>query len=98
QPRTGKPLWNYPFGRWGMNVSPLVTDDGSVYTSHNVENTFGNSMGSVVALDGTMKGDISGKELWREVGVMAGLSSPVMPTDRLYVVDDGAALYVFDAK
>jgi hypothetical protein len=51
-----------------------------------------------VALDGTMKGDLSNKEAWRDVGVMAGLSSPVMLNDRLYVVDDGAALYVYDAK
>ena len=98
QPRTGKPLWNYPFGRWGMNVSPLVTGDGRVFTSHAVENTFGNSMGSVVAIDGKMKGDLSGKEIWRQVGIMAGLSSPVMLDDRLYVVDDTAVLYVFDPK
>ena len=25
QPRTGKVVWNFPFGRAGMNVSPLVT-------------------------------------------------------------------------
>jgi outer membrane protein assembly factor BamB len=98
QPRTGKPIWNYPFGRWGMNVSPLVTREGSVFTSHAVENTFGNSMGSVLALDAKMKGDLSGKELWREVGVMAGNSSPVMLNDRLYIVDNTAALFVFDPK
>jgi outer membrane protein assembly factor BamB len=69
-----------------------------VYTSHAVENTFGNSMGSVVALDGAMKGDLSGKEIWRKVGVMAGNSSPVMLKDRLYVVDDTAVVYVLDAK
>ena len=36
----------------GINVSPLVTPDGRVFMSHSEENTFGNTMGAVVALDG----------------------------------------------
>ena len=42
-----------------------MTDDGQVYVSHSEENVVGNTMGSVVALDGTMSGDLSGKELWQ---------------------------------
>ena len=30
--------------------------------------------------------------------VMAGKSSPVLIDDRLYVIDDGAKLFVFDAE
>jgi outer membrane protein assembly factor BamB len=98
QPRTGKPIWNFIFGRWGINVSPLVMSDGRVFTSHAGENTFGNTMGSVIALDGKMKGDLAGKDLWRDIEIRAGNSSPVMLGDRLYVVDDNAMLTVYDPK
>lgn len=98
QPRTGKVIWSYPFGRAGINISPLVASDGRVYTSHGVENSVGTSMGSVVALDGTKTGDQTGKELWRKYEIMAGFSSPVMLNDRVYAIDDSAKLTVFDAK
>ena len=98
QPRTGKPIWHYPLSRAGINVSPLVTPDGSVYAGHSEENTIGSTMGSVVALDGTKSGDLSGTELWRKFEVMAGKSSPILVDGRLYVVDDRAKLYVYDAE
>jgi outer membrane protein assembly factor BamB len=98
QPRTGQPIWHLIFSRAGANISPLVTADGKVYVGHAKENTVGTSMGTVAALDGTMTGDLKGKELWRKDGVMAGLSSPLLIGDRLYQLDDGAKLYIFDAK
>jgi outer membrane protein assembly factor BamB len=98
QPRTGKPLWHYPMSGSGMNVSPLVTPDGRVYVGHSEENKVGNSMGAVVALDGRKSGDLSGTELWEELQVMAGKSSPVILGDRVYFVDDRAKLYIYDAK
>ena len=97
QPRTGKPLWHYPMSRGGINVSPLVTADGRVYVSHSEENLVGNSMGSVVALDGQKSGDLTGSELWQNLQVGAGKSSPLLIDGRLYVVDDGAKLYIYDA-
>jgi outer membrane protein assembly factor BamB len=98
QPRTGKPVWNFPFGRAGINISPLVEPNGRVYASQDCENTFGTGRGSVVALDGTKSGNLTGKELWQKLEIMAGFSSPVMLDGRLYVVDDSAKLYVFDPK
>ena len=98
QPRTGKAIWSYPFGRAGINISPLVTSDGHVYASQDCENTFGTGRGSVVALDGTESGDLTGKELWRKLEIMAGFSSPVMLDERLYVADNSARLFVFDPK
>ncbi|MCC7476052.1 MAG: PQQ-binding-like beta-propeller repeat protein [Pirellulales bacterium] len=98
QPRTGKVVWNFPFGRAGINVSPLVAPDGKVYTTQGVENTVGNTMGGVVALDGTMAGNLAGKELWRHFEVLGGTASPVMLDGRVYVLDDTARLFVFDAK
>lgn len=98
QPRTGKHLWHLPLSRMGISTSPLVTPDGTVYISHSEENTFGNTMGAVVALDGKQSGDLTGKELWRQFEIMAGKSSPILVDDRLYVVDDRAKIYSFDAK
>ena len=97
QPRTGKRIWHFPFSRMGINVSPLVDDRGRVFASHSEENTFGNTMGSVVCLDGTKTGDLTGTEIWRHLEVMAGKSSPIMIGNRLYVIDDRAKLYVYDA-
>jgi outer membrane protein assembly factor BamB len=98
QPRTGKLIWNLPLSRMGISISPLVTPDGRVFVSHSEENEFGNTMGTVVAIDGKQTGNLSGKEIWRQFEVMAGKSSPIMVDDRLYVVDDRAKLYVYDAK
>lgn len=98
QPRTGEPIWHFPFTRRsGLSVSPLVTPDGRVFMSHSAENTFGTSMGSVVALDGTKSGDLTDTEIWRQFQIMAGKSSPILVDERLYVIDDGAKLFVFDA-
>lgn len=98
QPRTGKTLWHFPFSRAGISVSPTVDDRGRVYASHSEENTVGSTMGSVVCLDGSMSGDLTGKEIWQQFEVMAGKSSPLLVDDRLYIVDDRAKLFVFDAN
>jgi outer membrane protein assembly factor BamB len=98
QPRTGVPIWQFELSRAGVSVSPLVAPDGRVYMSHSEENTFGNTMGAVVALDGTKVGQASDREIWRKFQLMAGKSSPILIGDRLYVVDDRAKLFVFDAK
>jgi len=95
QPRTGERIWHYPFSRRGVNVSPLVVGD-TVYASHSEENIVGNTMGSVVALDGTMQGNLAGKEKWRAFEVMAGKASPVMVDGKLWVVDDRSKLWIFD--
>lgn len=98
QPRTGRPIWHYPFSRAGINVSPLVDADGRVYVSHSEENMFGNSMGAVTALDGTKSGDLTETELWSHLQIMAGKASPVLFDGRLYVVDDRAKMFIYDAK
>ena len=95
QPRTGEPIWHYPFSRRGVNISPLVVGD-TVYASHSEENIVGNTMGGLVALDGTMKGDLTGKALWQQHEVMSGKSSPLMIDGRLWTIDDRAKLRIFD--
>jgi hypothetical protein len=98
QPRTGKPIWHYPLSRAGINVSPLVATDGTVFMSHSEENMFGNTQGAVVALDGTKSGDLTGTELWQHLQVMAGKASPVLYDGRLYVVDDRAKMFIYNAR
>ncbi len=97
QPRTGERIWHYPFSRRGVNASPLIVGD-TVYASHSEENILGNTMGSVVALDGTMKGDLTGKEKWQVFELMVGKASPVMVDGRLWVIDDRAKLNILDPE
>ncbi|MEN0110414.1 MAG: PQQ-binding-like beta-propeller repeat protein, partial [Planctomycetota bacterium] len=101
QAGTGKLLWKHQLSRRGLNVSPVVDDQGRVFTSHSEENPVGNAMGALVALDGTRVGDggptdLSDSPLWKNYQVMAGKSSPLVIGDRLYVVNDSGKLLVFD--
>jgi outer membrane protein assembly factor BamB len=95
QPRTGKPLWNLPLSRRSINSSPLVVGT-TVYAGHSEENLVGSTQGAVVALDATMRGDLTGKEKWLKYTLMAGKSSPVMVEDKLWIVTDGAKLQILD--
>ncbi len=98
QPRTGVPIWEFAFSRRGLNVSPLVVND-VVYTGHSEENTDGRTMGSLVAIDGDSKGNITTQGLiWQLKEVMVGKSSPFIVNNRLYAIDDKAGLWIFDPK
>jgi outer membrane protein assembly factor BamB len=95
QPRTGTPLWNFPLSRRSINASPLVVGT-TVYCGHSEENLVGSTMGSLAALDATLRGDLIGKEKWNAYTLMAGRSSPVLVGDKLWVVTDGAKLQIVD--
>lgn len=98
QPRTGLANWHYEFSRRGINTPPVV-DDQMVYASHSEENNIGTTMGGLVALDGSLSGDISKNGAkWRVFELMAGRSAPLVIGDRLYVIDDRAKLHVLDKK
>lgn len=106
QPGTGKMLWKYPLSRRGLNVSPVVDENGRVFTGHSEENTVGNAMGAVVALDGTKVGENGpldlenadvGGVLWKEFQQMVGKSSPLYVDGRVYAVTDTAKLLVLKA-
>ena len=96
QATTGLPIWHYPLSRRGLNVSPLVTPEGKVLTGQSEENIVGSTMGAMVAIDGNLQGDLSGNQLWKNYGIMAGKSSPLVIDGRVYMIDDRAKLYVFD--
>jgi outer membrane protein assembly factor BamB len=100
QPRTGVPLWQYRLSMRGLNVSPLVAD-GKVYMGQSEENREGNSMGALVAIDGTAakKGEdiTESGELWREKEIMVGRAGMLLLDGKLYSVDDSGNFYVNDA-
>jgi len=96
QPRTGKAVWNFKLSRRGLNVAPLVAGD-MVYISQAEENLDNTSMGSATAFKGVGTGDITAANvLWQKKGVMDGRSMPVILGDRIYFIDDGAKVFVFD--
>jgi outer membrane protein assembly factor BamB len=98
QPRTGKAVWNFKLSRRGLNVAPLV-EDGTVWISQAEENLDNTSMGSATAFKAAGSGDITATNvIWQRKGVMDGRSMPVLLGDRVYFVDDGAKVFVFDKR
>lgn len=103
-PRTGKVLWSHPISRRGINTSPAISRDGTVYIGHSEENPEGTAMGAVVAIDAVaaLSGSQSA-ERWRAVEVMNGKSSPLLIEDdklgsRIYAVEDSGRLRILDAE
>lgn len=98
QPRTGKQIWKYDFSRRGINITPVVEGD-TVYMCHSEENYVNTTMGAIAAIRGDRTGDITKDgALWRVFDRTVGKSSPLLVHGRLYVIDDGATMFILDAK
>lgn len=98
QPRTGKIIWRYQLSRRGINTSPIAVD-GVVYIGQSEENIDDNTMGTIVAIDGTKTGEITQTgTIWKAKEIMIGKSSPIYLDGRIYAADDSSNLFVFDAK
>lgn len=98
QPRTGRIIWKYRLSIRGINNTPLI-DGNTVYVAHAEENPGDTSMGALVAIPGDRTGEIAHDQLlWRDKQILTGRSSPLLMDGRLYWIDDGAGLYVLDAK
>jgi outer membrane protein assembly factor BamB len=98
QPRTGKIIWRYQLSRRGINTSPIAVD-GVVYIGQSEENIDDNTMGTLVAIDGTKTGDITQSgTIWKIKEAMIGKSSPIYVNGRVYAADDSSNFFVFDAK
>jgi len=96
--RTGEKVWEFKLAKRGLNTS-VVCDGKYAYISHSEENLDTTVMGRVVCIDASMTGDITEKgEVWRYDGCQAGYASPALANGRLYVVDNSAHLFCFDAK
>ncbi len=100
QPRTGKVIWKYQASPRGINTTPTIDDEGIVYCGHAEKNESNRTvLGAMFAIDGKMQGDIpEEKLLWRVPALTINPCAPVKIDDRLYVVDDGGKMYVFNAK
>jgi hypothetical protein len=96
QPRTGKPVWQFRLSRRGINASPLV-DGERIYASQAEENLDNTSMGCATAFTAGGSGDITATHLaWQHKGITDGRSMPVVLGDRVYFIEDGAKVNVFD--
>ncbi len=100
QPRTGKILWNYDASVHGINMTPTVVGN-TVFGGHSEENVSDPTvMGAAFALDGTGTGNITktDKQLWLSTTRMIGRAAPLFVNNRLYLLDDGATMFVLDPK
>ena len=99
QPRTGKVIWKYQASPRGMNVAPLV-ENGIVYMGHGEQNeTDRTVLGAVFAIDGNTSGDSPEETLlWKVPKRTVSRSSPVRVGERIYYIEDGAALFGVNAK
>jgi len=100
QPRTGKTIWKYQASIRGINTTPLVDENGIVYCGHGEQNSSDTKvLGAIFAFDGKTTGDIpEEKLLWKVPKRTIGRSSPLKVDDRVYFVEDGALLLIYDAK
>jgi outer membrane protein assembly factor BamB len=95
--RTGEKVWGFQLSKRGINSS-VVVDGTRVFASHSEENLDEATMGRVVAIDGTGKGDITKTgELWRYDRLEVGYTSPAVDNGKLYVIDNSANIYTMDA-
>jgi outer membrane protein assembly factor BamB len=97
QVRTGKRVWSYAITSGGINPSPVV-DGNYVYISHGDENLEGGQRGMLVCLDASKVKDGKPELVWKDEGHIFKFASPIVHDGKLYVCDENATMYCFDAK
>jgi outer membrane protein assembly factor BamB len=97
QVRTGVKVWGYHFGGGVINASP-VTEGNYVYCTHGEENPDEAELGRVICVDASKVENGRPTLVWEVLGIKAGLASPLLHGDRLYVPDDYGTLHCFDAR
>lgn len=96
--RTGKHLWQFKLSKGALNSSPVAEGD-RVFVFHGEENPDTTTMGRVVCIDATQRGEITKSgEIWRQDGAPVSYVSPALANGRLYAVTNGADIRVYDAK
>lgn len=98
--RTGELLWSHTFSSGPINPSPVV-DGNLVYSAHGEENPEGGPIGRVVCVDASQVDPKTKKPklVWEyRRANRFGLSHPALADGRLYVPDDSAELFCFNAK
>ncbi|MBI4606742.1 MAG: PQQ-binding-like beta-propeller repeat protein [Planctomycetes bacterium] len=95
---TGEKVWDFQLSEGGLNASVVVSKD-RVYACHGDENADAPTIGRVVCIDATGKGDVTKThEKWRLDGITAGYSSPALHDGKLYVIDNAANVHAIEAE
>jgi len=94
KPQTGEKMWSYSAAKRAINTGAAVSGD-TVFVSHGDENLEGVELGLIAALDGTQKGDIKATK-WALKGIEYSFSAPLIDGTRLYQIDNGSTLRVYD--
>ncbi len=96
--RTGENVWKYHYTAGVVNSSPIV-DGNRIYICHGEENLQSADRGKVICFDGAAIKDGTPKVIWENNdAVMAGYTSPLLADGKLYVCDDTARMFCFDAQ
>jgi outer membrane protein assembly factor BamB len=95
---TGEPIWRLDVSKRAILNSALYRD-GVAYITHGEENIGTTQMGMIAAIDARGKGDLKDNAYkWKTYGFLPTFASPVMDSERLYTVDNGAIIGAFDLK
>jgi outer membrane protein assembly factor BamB len=94
QLHTGKHVWSYKFSSGAINSTPVVWGN-LVYACSGEESPDNNIIGRIVCLD---VGSGKPEKVWQEDGVKVKYTTPLLHDGRLYVADDAAKLWCFDAR
>ena len=95
---TGEPIWRLDVSKRAILNSALYRD-GVAYITHGEENIGTTQMGMIAAIDARGKGDLKDNSFkWKTYGFLPTYASPVMDSERLYTVDNGAIVAAFDVK
>ncbi|MFN4258329.1 MAG: PQQ-binding-like beta-propeller repeat protein [Gemmataceae bacterium] len=95
--RTGERVWSYQVADVAINASPVV-DGNYVYITHGEESPDTSIQGRIACLDAGQIENGQPKLVWKVDGVKAGYASPIVHDGKLYVSNDSARLYCYDAK
>jgi outer membrane protein assembly factor BamB len=96
KPQTGEKVWSYVAAKRAINTG-VVVKDNMVIVSHGDENTTGNEMGLLAAIDGSQTGDIKTTK-WALKGTEFSFSPPLLDGNRLYQIDGGSTLRAYDVE
>ncbi len=96
--RTGEKLWGFQVSQVSLNAG-VATDGKRVFASHSEENLDEGTMGRMVAIDATTRGEdvTATAEVWRVPNMLAGFGTPLVHGGRVYQLDNAANLYAIDA-
>lgn len=96
KPQTGEKIWSYIASKRAINTG-VVVNNNSVFVSHGDENTEGNELGLLAAIDGSQTGDIKTSQ-WAVKGLEFLYSPPLVDSGRLYQIDGSSTLHAYEVE